>query len=61
LGQLFLQMQRPTIAAITVIIANAKLSSISEKTRSLCRVFLFARKVSPAAERFRGVNADRIY
>jgi hypothetical protein len=48
LGQWFLQMPQPIIVVITAIIAIAKFSSTSEKTRSLCRVFLFGCKVLPA-------------
>jgi hypothetical protein len=61
LGQSFLQMQRPIIAAITVIIAIAKFSSLARRPGLVPGLSFFARKVSPAVERFRGVNADRIY
>jgi hypothetical protein len=61
LGQSFLQMQRPIIAAITVTIAIAKFSELARRPGPCAGSFFFARKVSPAVERFRGVNADRIY
>jgi hypothetical protein len=54
-------MPQPIIVAITAIIAIAKFSSISEKTRSLCRVFLFGAESLSGVQRCEGVNADRIY
>jgi hypothetical protein len=54
-------MQRPIIAAITVTIAIAKFSELARRPGPCAGSFFLARKVLPAVEHFRGVNADRIY
>jgi hypothetical protein len=63
LGRWFLLTPRPIIIVviITATIAIAKFSELARRPGPYAGSFFLARKVLPALERFRGVNADRIY
>jgi hypothetical protein len=62
LGRWFLPTPRPIIIVVIIIaITIAKFFELARRPGHCAGSFFLARKVLPAVERFRGVNADRIY
>jgi hypothetical protein len=63
LGRWFLLTPRPIIVVVTIVITItiAKFSELARRPGHCAGSFFLARKVLLAVERFRGVNADRIY
>jgi hypothetical protein len=61
LGRWFLPTPRPIIIVVIIAITIAKFFELARRPGPCAGSFFLAWKVLPAVERFRGVNADRIY